>query len=228
MYGKLINGEIVEAPEKLVLEDGTVIPFFNRSISKMLEQGYKPIIDLKPGYDVDKQYCIFLGYKEAGRYIRAKWLVEDIEFSEAEIQKQEAQKAMSFLNIDLQGQIQTLPPEQALEVVSLYPIWEVGVVYTVGFMVSHLGILYKVLFEHTSQADWSPDVAISLFSRVIVGQINPDNGEQEILDWVQPDSTNGYMTGDKVRFEGAVYESLIDNNIWSPASYPEGWQLIEG
>ena len=48
-----------------------------------------------------------------------------------------------------------------------------------------------------------------------------------IPDWVQPDSTNAYTKGDKVRFEGKVYESLIDNNVWSPAAYPAGWKEVE-
>ena len=38
---------------------------------------------------------------------------------------------------------------------------------------------------------------------------------------------DAYNTGDRVRFEGAIYESLIDGNVWSPADYPAGWKLIE-
>ena len=34
------------------------------------------------------------------------------------------------------------------------------------------------------------------------------------------------MKGDKVRFEGKVYQSLIDNNVWSPAAYPQGWEEV--
>ena len=43
-------------------------------------------------------------------------------------------------------------------------------------------------------------------------------------DWVQPDSSSPYMTGARVTFNGVVYTSLIDNNVWSPADYPQGWQ----
>lgn len=35
-----------------------------------------------------------------------------------------------------------------------------------------------------------------------------------------------YMIGDKVTFNGNVYESVIDNNVWSPTDYPAGWQLV--
>jgi hypothetical protein len=45
-------------------------------------------------------------------------------------------------------------------------------------------------------------------------------------DWVQPDSTNPYMIGDKVTFEGQIWESLIDNNVWSPTGYPQGWAVV--
>ena len=42
----------------------------------------------------------------------------------------------------------------------------------------------------------------------------------------QPDSTNPYKKGDRVRFNGKVYESLIDNNVWSPSAYPAGWREV--
>ena len=35
-----------------------------------------------------------------------------------------------------------------------------------------------------------------------------------------------YMTGDKVTFNGKAYESLINNNSWSPSNYPGGWKEI--
>lgn len=227
MYGKIVNGELIEAPNELILEDGTVIPNFNRSIDKMLAYKFKPVIDTKPGHDVDTQYCVFDGYEDGVRYIHFKWSIEEIEFSEAEIQNQQAQKAMEMLSIDFNEQIQTLPDELALEVPSVFPKWRVGVHYVVGFKVLHNDILFKVLQEHDSQEDWAPDLTPSLFARVIVGGVDPDTGEQEILEWIQPDSTNPYMMGDKVLFNGVVYESTIDNNIWAPDAYPQGWKTVE-
>lgn len=227
MYGKLKDGALIEAPQNLELEDGTVIENFNKSIRKMLEHGFKPVIDTKPGYDVDTQYCNFVRFIDNGRYIRYEWQVEDIEFSEAEIQNAEAQKAMEMLNMDFQAQVQTLPDEQALLVPSVFPLWQVEVAYEVNFKVRHKDILYKVLQAHTSQTDWSPDVAVSLFAKVIVGEVDPGTGEQVVLDWIQPDSTNPYMKGDRVIFKGVVYESTMDNNIWAPDAYPQGWSVVE-
>ena len=50
--------------------------------------------------------------------------------------------------------------------------------------------------------------------------------EDIIPEWEQPDSTNAYQIGDRVMFDGKVYESLINNNVWSPAAYPAGWQEV--
>lgn len=111
----------------------------------------------------------------------------------------------------------------ALDIQEFYDVWASGVSYEVGRYIRHNDILYKVLQQHTSQDNWTPDVTPSLYAKVLI-----DPSSDDIPEWVQPDSTNAYMKGDKVRFEDSVYESLIDNNIWSPADYPAGWQKIEG
>lgn len=51
----------------------------------------------------------------------------------------------------------------------------------------------------------------------------------DVPDFVQPTGAHdAYNTGDRVRFtDGHVYESLVDNNVWSPADYPSAWQLVE-
>lgn len=110
----------------------------------------------------------------------------------------------------------------ALTIQEFYDIWEVGISYPVGRYITHNDILYKVLTEHTSQASWTPDVSPGLFAKVLI-----DPSGETIPEWVRPDSTNAYMIGDKVMFEGVIYESIIDNNIWSPTEYPTGWKLVE-
>ena len=104
----------------------------------------------------------------------------------------------------------TVTDEQALAVPALYPEWKTDVVYTIGQRLLYGDVLYKVLQGHTSQADWAPNVAVSLYAKVLVA----DDGT--VLAWVQPDSTNAYMKGDKVLHNGKVWESLMDNNVWEP------------
>ena len=110
----------------------------------------------------------------------------------------------------------------ALDLQEFYDEWQSNITYVPGQYIKYDKVLYKVVNAHTSQDDWIPDVSPSLFVKVLI-----DPTGETILDWVQPDSTNGYMTGDKVIFEEKTYESLIDNNIWSPSAYPTGWRLIE-
>ena len=124
--------------------------------------------------------------------------------------------------IQLRGLIEqgvaSLDDETALKGVTLFPVWASGKAYEVGDRVKYNDVLYKVLQAHTSQADWTPDTAVSLFAKVLI----PD--PEVIPEWVQPESTNPYMTGDKVTYNGKTYISTIDNNVWAPDAY--GWEEI--
>lgn len=106
----------------------------------------------------------------------------------------------------------------AIEGTILFPEWKPEVAYVTGTRVKYNDVLYKVLQDHTSQETWTPVDAPSLFAQVLI----PD--ENVIPEWVQPESTNPYMKGDKVTFEGAVYQSTIDNNVWAPNAY--GWEVV--
>lgn len=117
---------------------------------------------------------------------------------------------------------QSLPDDLAQFSVAMYPHWNGDSMhYPKDYRVQHEDVVYKCLQEHDSQPTWTPTDAPSLWAKVLVP--SPD----VIPDWEQPDSTNGFMTGDKVRYNGKVYESLIDNNVWSPETYPQGWRLVE-
>lgn len=112
--------------------------------------------------------------------------------------------------------------KQAYDIQDIYDDWGIGIFYKKNQYVIYHTILYKVLSDHISQRDWKPDKTHSLYAKVLI-----DPTGETIPEWVQPDSTNAYMTGDKVNYEGYVYESTIDNNVWSPAEYPAGWKLVE-
>jgi chitodextrinase len=108
--------------------------------------------------------------------------------------------------------------EMSLQVPNLYPTWRAEAEYAVGDRVLYNDVLYKVLQVHTSQVDWTPDVATSLFAKVLI----PD--ENIIPEWEQPDSTNPYMIGDKVMYDGKTWVSIVDNNVWAPDAY--GWTEV--
>ena len=106
--------------------------------------------------------------------------------------------------------------ERALEAVPIYPAWKASKSYTVGERIRYNGILYKVLQAHTSQEDWTPDVAVSLFAKVLISD------PTTIPEWEQPESTNPYKKGDKVTHNGSTWVSTVDNNVWEPGVY--GWE----
>lgn len=108
--------------------------------------------------------------------------------------------------------------EMSLQVPNLYPAWKVGINYTVGDRVLYEEVLYKVLQTHTSQETWTPTDAPSLFAKVLI----PD--EDIVPEWEQPNSTNPYMIGDKVMYNGKTYVSIVDNNVWAPDVY--GWKEV--
>lgn len=120
----------------------------------------------------------------------------------------------------------TLDDEKALEVATIYDNWVVGKFYSVGEFVLYgensVGDpqLYKVVQAHTSQADWTPDISASLY--VAIGL--DDDGYPV---WSKPTGAHdAYNEGDIVDYNGTLYKSLINGNIYSPEEYPNGWEVI--
>lgn len=122
------------------------------------------------------------------------------------------------LRTQVETMADSLEDEEALKVVELFPKWIENKIYAIGDKVRYEGILYKCLIAHTSQSDWIPSDAVSLWTRVLI----PD--PEIIPDWVQPESTNPYMKGDKVKHLNRIWTSDIDNNIWEPSVY--GWSEV--
>lgn len=102
---------------------------------------------------------------------------------------------------------------------SIYSAWKVGINVLVNEKYQYNGKLYKVIQFHKTQLDWTPDIAKSLFTEYF--------SPESIQNWTQPTGAqDAYNIGDKVKFEGSIYESLINANVWSPIMYPTGWKKI--
>lgn len=118
----------------------------------------------------------------------------------------------------LEGQTESMSDEKILEYPDYVEKWKSGVNYDAGKRLAHNGTIYKVLQDHTSQDDWTPDAASSLFAKVLIP--DPDT----IPEWEQPDSMNTYRKGDKVTHNGKIWVSDVDNNSWEPGVY--GWSEV--
>lgn len=138
--------------------------------------------------------------------------------------------SVTFVTMAENGEIDEVTAKEHIE---MFLPWDIDIEYNIGEMRTY-GVennidgeifieskLYKCLQAHTSQKGWEPDVAVSLWKECAIAE----NG---IPEWSQPISTSdAYMTGDEVMYNGVHYRSLIDNNVWAPDAYPQGWEIVE-
>lgn len=82
------------------------------------------------------------------------------------------------------------------------------------------GQLYRCLQTHVAQSDWTPANAPSLWAKILPGQ---EGSGEDVGEWQQPGSTNGYSTGDRVTHDGHLWESTADNNVWEPGAVGAPW-----
>ena len=109
----------------------------------------------------------------------------------------------------------TYSDDDAIEHIILFPAWIVGKDYIVNERIRYGEKLYKVLQAHRSQADWTPDVAVSLWVRV-------DEPGEEWPEWIQPvGAQDAYAKDTKVSHNNSHWISDVDANVWEPGVY--GW-----
>ena len=135
-------------------------------------------------------------------------------------------KSMAELRRALQLFAATLydKEETAVEIASLYPVWAADKQYKANDIVQYgtnsVGDpqLYLVLQAHKSQSDWLPDATASLYKKMGIS-------ESGYPIWTQPlCAVDAYNLGDIVSYNGKLYKSIINANVWSPDVYPAGWE----
>lgn len=87
--------------------------------------------------------------------------------------------------------------------------------YPEGYMVTHDGKTWESL---TPANVWEPGT--SGWREVVEEGSGPPA-------FVPPTGAHdAYAAGDRVTFQGSVYESLISGNVYSPTAYPAGWRRV--
>ena len=103
----------------------------------------------------------------------------------------------------------------AAEHADLFAEWAYPVKYKEGQIRRYGGALYKCVKEHTSQADWTPTDASSLWA----GTSDP---AEEWPTWSAPVGAHDtYSAGAKVSHGEKHWISDQDGNVWEPGVY--GW-----
>jgi len=121
--------------------------------------------------------------------------------------------------------LDTLPDDDVDTLTYLYPEWGPGMVTAAHDApadvqghrkVRRLGVLYKVVQGHTTQADWPPESTPAVFTRFR----DPAAGPQP---WVQPQgSHDAYGAGAVVTHNGQTWDNTHGaGNSWEPGVY--GW-----
>lgn len=107
----------------------------------------------------------------------------------------------------------SLTDTDAISAPELFPKFDGNAhLYAVGDRVRYGELLYKCLQAHTSQTDWTPDTAVSLWVRV-------DDPAEEFPEWRQPTGAqDAYHKGDKVSHNEKHWISDIDGNVWEPGA----------
>ena len=82
------------------------------------------------------------------------------------------------------------------------------------------GVLYRCTRSTGTAVYNALSELVGIYVEVVTSEPEEPTGG-EIAEWVQPDSTNPYMTGDRVLHNGSTWESTVDNNVWEPGVY--GW-----
>lgn len=226
------NGNRQETYVKEEMTEERIQELLDEGYIEINEEDYQLLIGNTDGkVHIRKEVDGEVVYEEEPPYVPTQ---DELDEQEAAAVKNELQTLavnammMSLADDDLvetkntyQTKLRSISDGAALKVPELFPHWSGNSKeYVKDDKVLYEGVLYKVLQNHTSQEGWTPTSAPSLFAKVLTS-------EGEILDWEQPDSTNPYMKGDKVKFNGKIYESVIDNNVWSPEAYPQGWKEVE-
>lgn len=117
--------------------------------------------------------------------------------------------------------VRYIPDDVALEQpTGMYDRWDGNAVaYVLNDICIHGDQLYRCIQAHTSQAAWSPDVAVSLWVRIA-------DPAAEWPEWIQPlGAQDAYAQGAKVSHNGKHWISQMDGNIWEPGVY--GWEAVE-
>lgn len=110
----------------------------------------------------------------------------------------------------------SIDPTTAAKHADLFAEWAFPVAYTVGQIRRYQGTLYKCVQAHTSQADWTPTAASSLWSKI-------NDPAEEWPEWSQPvGAHDAYSKGAKVSHNSKHWVSTADANVWEPGVY--GWK----
>jgi hypothetical protein len=122
----------------------------------------------------------------------------------------------TLLRLTAPAQVAALDPDTVTDadernLTALLAEWGPGEKVTVDALRVADGVVWQAIQAHTTQGDWTPAKAPALWRRWRDKTAAP-------APWVQPDSTNPYRLGDLVTYQGGIWRSEHDANVWPPGT----------
>lgn len=115
---------------------------------------------------------------------------------------------------------ETLSDEDALQCISIFDLWMLDMDCKKDQKIRYNDVLYKVLQDHHSQIDLTPDKAVYLF-------VNIADPADPWPEWVRPTmAEDAYPMGAQVTHNGKKYISQIDANTTEPGTDESWWKEV--
>lgn len=93
-----------------------------------------------------------------------------------------------------------------------------GALVKAGIRINYNGKLYRAKADLWDYTEYNPEAASALWELVTY-----TNGIRDIPEVIT--ASAAFAKGELGYWKGATYESLIDNNVWTPEAYSAGWKL---
>lgn len=222
------NNEIIaySLPKTGTLSTGETVSGYNLLPKATLkEEGWLSLDDKKPEYNPDTHYLVDDGYEILKTKVNKLYKVVEIpEPEQPEEPLNQAQFRSMAYAVQKLVRVDELSEEEYENIINLYSPWEMFVGQTIveGTIVRYEGVLYKVVEGQTHKVEEHLDPVSMNYG---YGKITPKG---VIEEWEQRDYTNKYEVGEKVLWEGKVYELIEGGNAYSynPTAYPQGWKEV--
>lgn len=202
-------------------------PYTGRFVPADTTVGYFPLVEADRPADTEEQTHEYSVERDGDRFVE-RWTArpwseaERASRIEAESYVDPAEQVAVLADLMVAAEVRAggLTDAEIEKRAPLFPSWKPGIQVEVGQVYRWDGTLFEVIQSHPTQSDWEPDKVPALFRSHRVAGAAPE-------PWEQRGSTNPYMIDDPVLWtDGNVYKSTINNNTWSPATYPAGWTRV--
>ena len=133
------------------------------------------------------------------------------------VDKQEAQTIRGFIETAAEG----LDDATASQAPTLFPsLKEDGSLVSVGTRINWKGVVMRAAVDLWDTAENNPDNAPELWEDILYV-----NGIRVIPEVIT--AGTAFSKGEQGWWNGVLYESLVDANVYTPDQYPANWQLAE-